>query len=268
MKSLNIYQIYYDDATRAGLDPLFIPLDNADNERPDWREYWPIRTFLLNNPLDDNTYYGFFSPKFQAKTGLSGRTAVDFIEANEAEVYFFSPFVEQQAFFLNIFEHGDANHAGLMDAMQQFVSSVGIAVDLRSLVCDFNNSIFSNYFVAKAKFWRKWLELGERLFALSEAADSSLAARLNAPTDYHVQVGEVGLKVFMMERLATLMLICYQFSAKAYDPFAITRSGIPASRLDHEMRIANALKMAFLSTRDGRYIDSFARFRNSVLAGL
>ena len=125
MKQHCIYQIYYDDATRSGLDPLFIPLDKRKNERPDWREYWPIRRFLLNNPLDDNTYYGFFSPKFQAKTGLSGSTVVDFIEAHDAEVYFFSPFVEQQAFFINIFEHGDANHAGLMDAMQQFVSSVG-----------------------------------------------------------------------------------------------------------------------------------------------
>ncbi|HXA46508.1 MAG TPA: hypothetical protein VNW52_02675, partial [Burkholderiaceae bacterium] len=153
-------------------------------------------------------------------------------------------------------------------AMQQFVTMIGIPLDLRSVVCDFNSAVFSNYFIAKASFWRKWLELGEQLFKISEEGVGPLATSLNAKTDYHKQVGDVGLKVFMMERLATLILIYYQFSTKPFDPFAITRSGIPASRMDHEMRIANALKMAFLDIGDARYIESFGRFRNAVLAGL
>jgi hypothetical protein len=268
MKNLRIYQIYYDDATRTGLDPQFLPLNNAGNPRPDWREYWPMRSFLLANQLQDDAYYGFFSPKFQLKTGLSGQAVIDFINAYDAEVYLFSPFVEQSSFFLNVFEHGEANHPGLLDAMQQFVSALGIGIDLRTIVCDYNNSIFSNYFVARTAFWRKWLDVGERLYALCESGDGPLATALNASTAYHEQVGEVGMKVFMMERLVTLILIVNQFATKAYDPFAITRSGIPASRLDHEMRIANALKMAFLSTGDARYIESFAKFRNSVLASL
>jgi hypothetical protein len=269
MKLHHIYQIYYDEATRASLDPQFLPLDNAKNERPDWREYWPIQTFLKSNQLDNDAYYGFFSPKFQLKTGLTGKNVGDFIDANEADVYIFSPFVEQSSFFLNVFEHGEANHPGLLGAVQQFASEIGIPVDLRSIVCDYNNSIFSNYFVAKPRFWLKWLELGEKLFAISESADGPLAATLNASTQYHQQVvGEVGLKVFMMERLATLLLISDQFSTKAYDPFTLTRTGIPASRLDHEMRIANALKIAFLSTGDGRYIESCWAVTREGLGGV
>ena len=172
MKRYQIYQIYYDDASRRNLDPAFLPLDNSKNERPDWREYWPIQSFLKSNLLDADTYYGFFSPKFNVKSGLSGKAVIDFIQANEADVYLFSPFVEQAAFFLNVFEHGEANHPGLLDAMQQFVAIVGIPLDLRSVVCDFNSAVFSNYFVAKASFWIKWLELGEQLFALSEAGSS------------------------------------------------------------------------------------------------
>jgi hypothetical protein len=263
-----IHQIYYDAATLAGLDPAFIPLDNSRNERPDWREYWPMQSFLKSHQLDEDTYYGFFSPKFQAKTGLSGKVVTDFIEANDADVYTFSPFVEQAAFFVNVFEHGEANHPGLLDAMQEFVTQIGMAVDLRTIVCDFNTSVFSNYFLAKPKFWRKWLEIGEQLFTLCEQQQGPLATRLNAATQYHQQVGAVGLKVFMMERLVNLILIFYQFSIKAYDPFAIARSGIPASRLDHEMRIANALKATFLATGDARYIESYTRFRESVLASL
>lgn len=46
MTNLHIHQIFYSDDTRRTLDPGFIPLDNLANERPDWREYWPIRKFL------------------------------------------------------------------------------------------------------------------------------------------------------------------------------------------------------------------------------
>ena len=268
MKRYQIYQIYYDAVTRAGLDPVFIPLDNSKNERPDWREYWPIQSFLKGKQLDEDTLYGFFSPKFQQKTGLTGKSVIDFIEASEADVYTFSPFVEQAAFFLNVFEHGEVNHKGMLDAMQQFVNQAGMQIDLRNVVCDFTTSVFSNYFVAKPKFWRKWLEIGEQLYTLCESQSGPLANRLNAATQYHEQVGAVGLKVFMMERLVSLILIYYQFAIKAYDPFAITRSGIPVSRLDHEMRVANALKMAFLNTRDVRYIESYLRFRGSVLGTL
>ncbi len=263
-----IHQIYYDEASKAAVDPRFIALDNAANSRPDWREYWPMRNFLLSHTLEADALYGFFSPKFGQKTGLSGEQVNAFIDANPADVYLFSPFVEQAAFFLNVFEHGEANHAGLMEAMQQFVAGLGINLDLRTTVCDFNTAVFSNYVVAKPAFWERWLKVGEQLFAAAEAGQGPFAASLNAATQYHERVGAVGLKVFMMERLATLILLFNQFSVKAYDPFAITRSGIPASGLDHEMRIANALKMAFIQTRDAKYIEAYSRFRNQVLANL
>jgi len=42
---LRVFQIHYDAASRAALDPDFEPLDNSRSERPDWYEYWPIRQF-------------------------------------------------------------------------------------------------------------------------------------------------------------------------------------------------------------------------------
>jgi hypothetical protein len=263
-----IYQIYYDEATKAAVDPRFIGLDNAANARPDWREYWPMRNFLMSHDLEPDAVYGFFSPKFGQKTGLSGVQVNEFIDTHPADVYLFSPFIEQAAFFLNVFEHGEANHAGLLDAMQEFAGSLGIGLDLRAVVCDFNSAIFSNYMVAKPAFWQRWLQVGEHLFAIAEAGEGPFAASLNTATQYHERVGAVGLKVFMMERLATFVLLLSQFSVKTYDPFAIARSGIPASHLDHEMRVANALKMAFLQTGDAKYIESFSQFRNAVLAKL
>ena len=45
-RKIFIYQIYYSKETRSKLDPGFIPLDNTENQRPDWREFWCIKSFF------------------------------------------------------------------------------------------------------------------------------------------------------------------------------------------------------------------------------
>lgn len=66
----NIFQIYPDAATKAQVDLGFLPLENPGNPRPDWREYWPIRNYVLANALNENELYGFLSPSFHAKSHL------------------------------------------------------------------------------------------------------------------------------------------------------------------------------------------------------
>ena len=268
MTPVYIHQIHYDEPTRQAVDLRFIALDNTQNPRPDWREYWPMRSFLLSHTLEEGAYHGFVSPKFQAKTGLSGAQAIAFAQASTRDVVSFSPFVEQASFFLNVFEHGESNHPGLMAAMQKFVDLIGLKIDLQRVVCDHSTSIFSNYFVAKPAFWREWLQLGEALFTVCETPGHPLGEAMVAQAKYHAASGEVGIKVFIMERLASLLLVRGGFSSQAYDPFALTRTGIAASYLDEDMRVANGLKVAYLASGDAKYIESFYRTRNAVLARL
>lgn len=266
MSPVQIRQIFYDEASHQALDPAFIPLDNTANPRPDWREYWPIRQQLLAEPLaDEEALYGFFSWKFGAKTGLSGAQAIAFAAASERDVVLFSPFVEQASFFLNIFEHGEANHPGLMAATQAFVDAAGLSIDLARSVADHSRTVFSNFFVAKPRFWREWLRLGEQLFAACETPGHPVGRLLATQTKYHAAVGEVEMKVFVVERLASLLLLDRRWTSLAYDPFALTRTGIAASYLDEEMRIANGLKLAFLQTGDPRYLESFQRARAEAM---
>lgn len=268
MAEVKIHQIHYDEATRQSVDPLFIPLDNSANARPDWREYWPMRNYLLTHTLEEGAYHGFVSPKFGAKTGLTGAQAIAFAGASHRDVVTFSPYVEQSSFFLNIFEHGEANHPGLLGAMQQFVDLAGLKMTLSLTVCDNTTSVFSNYFVAKPAFWREWLSLGEALYALCETPGHPLAQAMVTQAKYHAASGEVGIKVFVMERLASLLLVRGGYTVQAYDPFALTRTGIPASYLDEEMRICNGLKVAFLATHDAKYIEAFQRARNAAFVRL
>src|SRR4051812_29143380 len=104
MVNARIFQIFYDESSRAQLDPAFEALDNSSNKRPDWYEYWPIKNYLAFNALDDSTYYGFLSPKFGSKTTLSGSQVKEFVDrANGADVITFSQYPCLAASFFNMF---------------------------------------------------------------------------------------------------------------------------------------------------------------------
>jgi hypothetical protein len=50
---IEIRQICYSEETYSSIPEGFMALDYRDNSRPDWREFWPIRQFLLENTLEE-----------------------------------------------------------------------------------------------------------------------------------------------------------------------------------------------------------------------
>ena len=113
-----IYQICYSKDTFENIPDGFLCLDHLKNERPDWRELWPIRDFLKTNELSDGVLYGFLSPKFSQKTLLNHQGVQDFLLANYAgeDLVSFSPFWDLMAIFKNVFEQGDFFHPGLANS--------------------------------------------------------------------------------------------------------------------------------------------------------
>ena len=104
-RQVALYQIAWSDAVLAQIEPGYGILDNRFDNRHDWREYWPMRKFLLSQPLDDDTYYGFFSPKFASKTGLSWQAVVDFVASapDGTDVLTFCPQADMGCFFVSVF---------------------------------------------------------------------------------------------------------------------------------------------------------------------
>jgi hypothetical protein len=255
MRPAHLYQILPPQVAREELDAGFEVLDNTANERPDWFEYWPIRRYLSSTPLDDSAYYGFFSPKFERKTNLSAAAVRDFIaaDASSPDAMLFSPSIHNSAYYWNVFEHGDAEHPGLKRIAQRVFDRLGVAADLDGLITDSRNTVYSNFFAAKPRFWRAWLELNERLFVLAETAGDELGEALRAPTDYRGERG-VQMKVFIMERMASWLLAAdARFTAKARDPFA-ARSRI------YKLPLAvacDALKIAYATQGRAQYRDVF-----------
>jgi hypothetical protein len=266
---VHLYQIAYSAATLAAVEPGYLVLDNLANKRPDWREYWPIRRFLLDNRLDTRAFYGFFSTKFSDKAMLTHAQAKAFIEANSpnADVILFSPQPDMGAFSLNVFEQGELFDPGLIDAYDAFLNHIGRPQLLRTLLMDSRHVVFSNYFAARPAFWRAWLEINEALFLVSEELHNALREALCMVTTYP---GAVQRKVFLQERAASLLLATQpQWRSVAHNPFGMGWSASRFREYPTEAVISDALKMAFRDQRYPQYLEAFVtireRFRASTI---
>ncbi len=255
MQAAHIYQILTPYVSRQDLDPGFEVLDNAANERPDWFEYWPIRQYLVNEALDESAYYGFLSPKFKLKTGLTAAMVREFILAcdHSLDVILFSPSIHNSAYYWNVFEHGDVEHPGLKQVTRELFERLELSADLDVLVSDSRNTVHSNYFVARPRFWRAWLAINEKLFTIAETAGDALGESLRAATRYRGS-RDVQMKIFIMERMATWLLAGGDsFTVRARDPFA-ARSRI--YKLPTAI-VCDALKIAYATQRRSQYRDVF-----------
>jgi hypothetical protein len=259
MQAMHIYQILNHYTSPQELDPGFAVLDNSGNERPDWFEYWPIRKFLLNEPLEESAFYGFLSPKFKLKTSLSSAAVREFILACDAatEVVLLSPSIHNSAYYLNVFEHGDAEHPGLKSVAARLFERLEMPGDLDSLVSDSRNTVHSNYFIAKPRFWRAWLAVNEKLFAIAETPGDPLGEALRTAAPYRGRL-DVQMKIFVMERVATWLLTADRsFAARVRDPF-VARSRI------YKLPVAvvcDALKIAYATEGRSQYKDVFLLVR-------
>jgi len=259
MQQLHVYQILNHYTPRQDLDPGFGVLDNSANERPDWFEYWPIRKYLTSESLDEDAFYGFLSPKFHRKTNLTSAMVHEIVQEAEpaTDVILFSPSIHNSAYFWNVFEHGDAEHPGLMSSAQRLFERIGRPGDLSELVSDSTNTVHSNYFIAKPRFWKAWLAVNEQMYAIAEAPEDPLGQELRTPTTYRGRA-QVQMKIFVMERVATWIISTDRgFKVQARDPFA-------ARSRTYKLPVAlicDALKIAYVTQGRRQYKEVFLLVR-------
>ncbi|HYY61648.1 MAG TPA: hypothetical protein VE756_09695 [Burkholderiales bacterium] len=266
---IRAFQIFYNEATRSALDPDFEPLDNCANERPDWYEYWPIRNYFRAHALDNSAYYGFFSPLFSEKTRLSARQVKEFAAgAGDVEVITFSPHPCHGAVFYNVFEQGGNCFPGFLEAAARVFHELDPAIRLEAVVNDSRNTVYGNYFLAKASFWHQWNHAFNRLFELAETRGSPLHEVLNRPVEYAKNDGvakPAQMKIMLMERVAPLMLAARAFRTKNYPPFAMPLSAPFVGRLSELIQL-DALKIAYVETGDREFLQQFAALRDKLVA--
>ena len=264
-----IYQIFYDDLTRSKLSKGFIPLDNTQNLRPDRAEYWPIRNVLLNQNFNSEDYIGFLSSKFYEKTWCSSEFVFDTIAGKKHDFYSISPYFDQMALYSNSFEQGESYHPGIKNLTNAFLRQIGIDYDVSNFVSDVSTCIYCNYFVAKFEFWEKWLVYAEQLFQIVENKESDLGRLFTNFTEYREKNNIFHMKVFLLERLVSLVLKFQNLHAvhildvrKA--PFDLHN----VSSFLGDLLTCDALKGQYLKTNSLCYLQEFANVRNKVFSNL
>ncbi len=262
MRQVKLYQIAYNEHILANMEAGYGALNITDNPRADWREYYPIRNFLLSEALDEECYYGFFSPKFRAKTGLSHAQTVSFIQSAPAgtDVITFSPQPDMGAFFLNVFEQNELFDPGFTKAGEVFLAAIGKPHRLAGSIMDSRHIVFSNFFVAHPAFWRDWLSINEPMFQICEGPDSELKQLLCHKTNYE----DIERKVFLMERIASLLLKSNSnWKVWAYNTFACAWSSTRLNQFEHEAVVSDALKMAINDNPNvAHYLTAFNKVRD------
>jgi 2-polyprenyl-3-methyl-5-hydroxy-6-metoxy-1,4-benzoquinol methylase len=262
-----IHQIYYSEQTRAELDPGFLPLDNSANERPDWREYWPIRRFLLDRELEPDCYYGFLSPKFKQKTTLTATAAHDFVRlrAGTADVISFSPFFDQMAFPLNILELAASNH-DCRDTFTQCAQLVAPGFDIERSVMSSLDTVYCNFFVAKPRFWREWLAKCEFVFELAEQGVTPLGQALSRVVTYGTATAPA--KVFVIERVASLLLWSQkQWTVACFNPILLPQASAKLLQVagGPDLMVLDSLKVAYTKSGTEHYLALYRHFREQIV---
>lgn len=265
--TINLFQIYYDSASFEALDQGFTPLDNRLSERPDWYEFWPIRAYLKHTELEEDSWYGFFSPKFEGKTGFRSDDVRLVIEqmSEGCQAALFSSTWDFIAYFRNVFEQGELWHEHITAISQEFFRQIDYDVNLQHLINHSQNSVTSNYIVAKPAYWKRWLYFADKLLELSESG-SDYARILNANTTYGPRL--VPWKVFIQERLHSVILANEPFTTVVPDQ---SLSGQifehlfdPGIRTRKLLQTCDTLKQLYTHTGDKEFLSAYEKTRSTI----
>ncbi len=268
MAQKQIYQIYYDQETRAKLQAGFLPLDNTENKRPDWFEFWVILNFLEKNQLAENTWYGFLSPKFRQKSGIESGDLLGMIDAVDpyADVLLVDHCWDQIAYFKNIWEQGEIWHPGLKELTQYFLQATGRNIQLDEIVTSSTTAVFSNYIIAKKKYWLAWLQIAKDFFNFVEQGAGK--ERLNGFVSYGSIHRLFPMKTFVQERFPSILLTQSYYRVLNID----TSDRIPPSQRlfeqDHQTRrllqTCNMMKSLYEIEGDNSYLEMYFKLRDRI----
>ncbi|NJD25015.1 MAG: hypothetical protein FIB06_06380 [Betaproteobacteria bacterium] len=219
--------IHYDAQTMASIPDGFKGLPNTHPSRPDIFEIEPIVRHLTESDIIDNDFYGFLSPRFFEKTGLTASdvTGISQQELSKFDIASFSPGPLYLSDFLNPVTHAEKMHGDFTMRFKHFVSSID---KNNSLKCEeFVEArvpqrffLLSHYILARGSFWKTWAKYIS-LFIEAEASNQKLKLLLDSPCQYPGRSGIYTYTIFILERLAGL--IAFSRELKIYEACFLKR---------------------------------------------
>lgn len=279
MSQLVLLQIAYDEASWAQRDPDFLPWDNRENLRPDWRELWSLRALWAHwrPQLQPQDRLGVFSPRLREKTTLTGADVRRILQADTyrdgdaaaakpglGPILSFSHHLHHIALFRNVFLQGEHYHPGLLPVMEACLRRLQVPLDLTQPVATFDNTVFSHFFVAPVAVWDPLMAWFDAIYQWAEDPDDPLGAALRAPTPY--LRGALPLKVFVVERCLSALLWHTGLRARLVLPVLpwAEHQRIPRPLLNDYLHL-EALKARYRDTGLDEYLQAYESHRQALL---
>lgn len=239
------FMIYYNQETQNSIPPNFTPLDNRTPDRNELFEVEPILRFITESTIEDNSFYGFFSPRIFEKTGLSPKdlTLIEEADFSNCDIISISPHHVSGRWFKNPIHQGKW-HGGFRWRFDYLVSETQIST--YELQDEFIHGtpkqeyfLYSHYFWAKGSFWKRWAEIISKILE-KEKTDTIFRAIINDRCLYKEHKHYTYI-IFLIERIAGFLAFTNQTRIKEYQL---------KKRLLHDSKILQRLP---------RYIAPFGR---------
>jgi hypothetical protein len=220
---IHLYMIFYDDLTAASIPDGFIGLSNTNPRRKELFEVEPILKFISQTPIEDDEFYGFFSPRIFEKTGLepSDFETLTKLDLRNFDIVSLAPAPLYLSSHLNPVAQADISHGDFTRRFELLISKVDQDCVLKTeefarQKIDIAYFLLSHYFLARGGFWKTWAQHVE-VALRAEADDDELRSLLNESCPYPGRPEGYQYLVFLLERLAGL--IAFSQNARIYEAF-------------------------------------------------
>jgi hypothetical protein len=266
---ISLYQIFYDSQSKLNIPDCCIPLDNTSPSAEGWFEFLPILNYLQTHVIKPEDFYGFISPNFQIKTGISPADLIGVVKnhGDSVDAFISNYCWDQTAFFKNAWEQGEFWHPGLTSYTQDFLDYLGLHLNISNLVGHKMNTVASNYVVARGRYWLVWKQLSEKFVNFLESNQSE--RRRDEMTCYASPSNIHRMAVFVQERFASLILSLYSFKTFIFDEnvprFVFDRLFIDTKENINMLNICEDLKYYYSETKDLRFLRAWEKVRGGVL---
>lgn len=215
VKDITLYQICYSPEQVQNCPDGTTPWDNTLNAKPDLREFPVFEMEYVRRALarPDNSYWGFISPKFQSKAGISPKQFIDWVNANPGvDVYFINPCPIQEVLWPNVIEQGEYWHPGLKEMIYKGLNKAHVfssdLIDDIPLRMGQYTFAFCNYFIGNMKFWDSYISFVQKFIRACEN-DPQLNHMLYVGNANYNRDRSLPYYPFVVERLFSTFLTIY-----------------------------------------------------------
>lgn len=206
-----LYSIKYLDSQQIEHTPYINKIKTIE-ERSYLFEYNPIINIVENSTTED--YIGIFSHRFPFKTGFYKNMVLNILDKEESDIVNFCRPIE------NYLEFTEKHHPGFMNIFTIICDELNLKIRPKKIT-----SIYSNFFAAKGKVYREYVELLKKAIDIMENnkeikklcwQDANYNSLTKAQLFEYTELPHYTFHTFILERLLSVWLDNNNFSISTY----------------------------------------------------